>query len=121
MHALADVALPLAVVLLLGTAVARIARRVLEPPAVACVLAAAVEAAAVLAGGDATVGSFVLPVAIGAVAILLALAPLEDAGQKPPPPPAAEPEPDREPYVPPARLWYRGDYGPGHRPAQRSP
>jgi hypothetical protein len=119
MHAVADVALPVAVVLLAGTAVARIARRFLEPLAITCVLAAAVDAAAVLASGDATIGAFVLPVAIGSVAILLGLAPGGSAAREEPPAPPPPRPPEPEPV--PARLWYRGDYGPGHRPAQRSP
>jgi hypothetical protein len=125
MHAVADVALPFAIVLLLGTALARgvrDARRFLEPLAVACVFAAAVDAAAVLAGGDASLASFVLPVAVGAIAILLALVEEREQsapGPVEPPPPSAEPE--SEAVRAPSPLWSRGDYGPGHRPAQRSP
>jgi hypothetical protein len=117
MHAVADVALPVAVVLLVGTGVARglrDARRFLEPLAVACVLAAAIDVAAVLAGGDATLASFVLPVAVGAVAILLALVE-EREPRAPAAAPLPPPEPEREPVRAPAPLWSRGDYGPGHR------
>jgi hypothetical protein len=121
MHAVADVALPVAIVLLVATAAARAARRFLEPLTVACVFAAAVDAAAVLAGGDATVGSFVLPVAVGSVAILLGLTPVERGAPAAPPAPAERAAPESEPVHAPSPLWSSGDYRGAHRPAERRP
>jgi len=100
----ARVALPVAVVLLVGMAAARtvlwaevddadarqLARRCLGPLGVACLGAVALHVAALGAAGDATVRTLVVPLVLGVVAVLLHGAGEEDEVADPPPSQAAQ-------------------------------
>jgi hypothetical protein len=124
MHDVARASLPVAIALLAFTAVARAAlwaddpavtrvgRQYLEPLSTWCLGAVAVQLFAVVAAGDAGVLSLLLPIAMGAAAVLLR--PSEEA----PAPAAARPPRKREaapdpptpapaPSPAPASLWVK--------------
>ena len=125
LHDVGSVALPVAIVLLAGTGVARAvlftrlgderaratARRYLRPLSVWCIGAAFVYIVARIAVGALALGSFALAVALGGVAVLLWLADHEPVPSEPAPVGDPEPpqwaEPPREVAEPP-RLWSRG-------------
>jgi hypothetical protein len=114
LHDIARAALPVAIALLVCAAAARAALKVddeptrrmarlyLPPLAGWCVAAATVDAAALLAGGDAGFGSVLLAIGVGAAGGLLMPAPTPSA----PPPPAATPTapPPADP-APASPLW----------------
>jgi hypothetical protein len=110
MHDVARASLPVAIALLAFTGVARAAlwaddpafvrlgRQYLEPLSTWCLGAVAVQLFAAVAAGDAGVLSLLLPIAIGAAAVLLR--PSEEAPAKAPAPTAAPRKPAAAPVPP---------------------
>jgi hypothetical protein len=119
MHDVARASLPVAIALLAFTAVARAAlwaddpavarvgRQYLEPLSTWCLGAVAVQLFAVVAAGDAGVLSLLLPIAMGAAAVLLR--PSEEAPAPAPRKREAAPAPPTPPTPAPApaSLWVK--------------